>query len=118
VTRKPRSNCISPPRAGNPVAAMNLALDYRIGRGVTPDETEARKWAAYTPRADSPDLAFLTLSRTRLHGTIIDPRVVAAIRAAAAQQEPVAVDYEPMQPDPRLPTFGQVLQELKDATAR
>ncbi len=59
-------------RAGNPAAAMNLALDYRIGQGVARDETEARKWATFTPRSDIPDIGQLTLSRTRVYGVPID----------------------------------------------
>jgi hypothetical protein len=102
-------------RAGNPVAAMNLALAYRTGAGVTANAAEARKWATFTPKSGSPDLGTLTLARTRLYGTAIDARMVAVIRASAKQHLPVTINYQPMRPDPRLPTFDQVQQELQGA---
>ena len=34
-------------RAGNPIAAANVSLDYRMGRGVAVDEGQAREWATF-----------------------------------------------------------------------
>ena len=55
-------------RAGNPVGAMNVALAYRIGKGVAQDGAQAQQWANFVPAIDSPDLADFTLARTTLFG--------------------------------------------------
>lgn len=102
-------------RAGNPIAAMNLALAYSVGAGVTANAAEARKWATFTPKDGSPDLGTLTLARTRLYGTAINAHMIAVIRASAKQHVPVTINYQPMKPDPRLPTFHQVQQGLQGA---
>ncbi len=104
-------------RARNPIAAMNVSFDYLIGRGVAADPAEAQKWATISPRSDSPDLGMLTMARTRLQGNAADPRVIAAIRVAAERHEPVTIDYKPMRPDSRLPTFRQVQDELRASSS-
>lgn len=95
-------------KAGNPVASLNLSLDYKIGRGVAADSGAAAKYATVTPQSGSPDLGTLTLGRTTFGGTAIDPHMVAMIRAAAEHHEPLTVNFSPMKPDPRLPTFHEI----------
>lgn len=100
-------------RAGNPVAAANVALDYKIGRGVGADDGQSREWATFLPRNGTPDLGFLTLKRTEMYGTPIDGRMRRLIVASAEQHVPVTIDLKPMRPDPRLPTFHEVQQQLR-----
>lgn len=95
-------------KAGNPVASLNVSLDYRIGRGTAADPAAAEKYATITPQSGSPDLGTLTLGRTSFGGTAIDPHMVAAIRAAAEHHEPLTVNFRPLQPDARLPTFHRI----------
>lgn len=109
---------LSAARAGNPIAAMNVSLDYRTGRGVAVDPAEAEKWATVVPRDGSPDLGTLTMRRTRLQGMPADPRVIAGIQAAAERHEPVTMTLKPMTPDPRLPTFRQVQDNLRASSSR
>lgn len=100
-------------KAGNPVASLNVSLDYRIGRGTAIDRAEADRYATITPQDDSADLGTLTLARTRLGGTAIDPQMAATIRAAAARHEPLTFNFAPMQPDARLPTFHEIETQLR-----
>lgn len=99
--------------AGNPVASLNVSLDYRIGRGTAPDAAAADKYATIHPQAGSPDLASLTLARTRFGGTAVDPHMVAMIRDAAEKHEPLTINFRPMQPDARLPIFHHVQTGLE-----
>jgi hypothetical protein len=100
-------------KAGNPVASFNLSLDYRIGRGTVADSAAAETYATIRPQQDSPDLGRLTLSRTRLGGTAVDPHMIAMIRDAAERHELLTVNFRPMQPDARLPTFHQIQNSLQ-----
>ena len=100
-------------KAGNPVASLNVSLDYRIGRGTAIDRAEADRYATIRPQGESADLGTLTLARTRLGGTEIDPHMAATIRAAAAQHEPLTINFRPLQPDARLPTFHEIETQLQ-----
>ena len=95
-------------KAGNPVASLNVSLDYRIGRGTVADPVEADKYAILRPQADTPDLGKITLSRTRLGGTTVDPHMIAMIRDAAERHQPITVNFRPVRPDARLPTFHSI----------
>jgi Sel1 repeat-containing protein len=105
-------------RAGNPVGAMNVALAYRIGQGVARDEAEAQQWANFVPAIDSPDLRDFTLARTTLHGSNLEAPVRSSIRNAAAEHKAIAVTYEPMKPNARIPTFHEVSRELNPTPKR
>lgn len=100
-------------RAGNPVAAMNTALDFRAGRGVAANAGEAEKWSNWTGKASAPDLGDLTLGRTKLFGNGIPERERALFRAAADKGVPVKVAMKPLKADPGLPTFRQVREQLQ-----
>jgi len=95
-------------RAGNPVAAMNLVLTYKTGMGVPRDPAEAAKWASFMPADDAANASDMTLSRTNVYGSPIAPQQVAVLRASAKQHLPVQMDYAPLKPDSRLPTFHAV----------
>jgi len=99
-------------RAGNPVGAMNVALVYHTGQGVSPDEAQAQQWAKFVPAVDSADLADFTLARTTLHGSNLEASVRSSIRNAVAEHKAVAVTYEPMKPAVGIPTFHKVTREL------
>lgn len=99
--------------AGNPVAAMNVSLAYREGRGVARDAAKASHWATWTAEKTEPhDLSEPTLSRTNLFGMPLPPELRAHIRASAKAAQPVTTNFRPLQPDPRLPTFGSVSSKL------
>jgi TPR repeat protein len=83
-------------KAGNPVASLNVSLDYRVGRGTVADPVAADKYATLRPQPDSPDLGKFTLSRTRLGGTAVDPHMLAMIRDAAERHEPITVNFRPL----------------------
>jgi hypothetical protein len=100
-------------KAGNPVASLNVSLDYQIGRGTAADRAAAETYATIRPQSGSPDVGSLTLARTRLAGTAVDPHMVATIRDAANRHEPLTINFRPMQPDARLPTFHQIRTGLE-----
>ncbi len=100
-------------RAGNPIAAANVSLDYRMGRGVAVDEGQAREWATFLPRKGAPDLGYLTLRRTEMMGSPVDDHTRHIIVASAEKGLPVTINFKPLRPDPPLPTFGQVQQQLR-----
>jgi hypothetical protein len=93
--------------AGNPVAAINVSLAYRIGLGVQMDIAAARKWAAAIPKNNSMDLR-----DTTLYGSPIDAHMRSVIRNAAARGEAVAVDFAPLKPSAGLSTFHKVTSSL------
>lgn len=99
-------------QAGNPVAAVNVSLAYRIGMGVQLDKAVAKKWAAAIPKNNSPDLGDTTLERTTLYGSSIPARLRSVIRNAAASGQAVAVDFAPLKPAAGLPTFHKVASPL------
>jgi TPR repeat protein len=101
--------------AGNPVGAINLSLIYTDGMTVPRDVEQAERWSHWTDKITDPrDLASPTLERTNmiLAGKIDRP-LVAAIRAKAKTREELTVTFSPMQPDPRLPTFRSVQDQLR-----
>jgi hypothetical protein len=100
-------------RAGNPVAAMNTALDFRIGRGVGTNLAEAGKWSGWIGKPGASDLGDLTLERTTMFGAGVPARERALIRAAADQSIPVTTTLKPLKADPNLATFRQVREQLE-----
>jgi Sel1 repeat-containing protein len=99
-------------RAGNPVAAINVMLAYQTGQGIRQDETEAKKWAAFVPDENSPDLRDFTLKHTMLSGMSLDPNLRSAIRNAAVEHKAVALEMSGMRPTVGLTTFGQISRQL------
>ena len=73
-------------KAGNPVARINLARDYREGIGTRIDLSEAKRW--WRPdlsRTDPADLAEPTLARTFIRGKSIAPEERDLIRKLASE---------------------------------
>jgi TPR repeat protein len=101
-------------RAGNPVAAINTALDFRIARGVGADLAQAEKWSSWTGKPNAAGLGDLTLERTNVFGNGVPARERALIRAAADQGVPVTTALKPIKPNPNLPTFSQVRKQLEE----
>ena len=101
--------------AGNPIAAMNVSLAYRMGQGVTSDQAESQKWARLVPVSDSPDLDELTLARTTIFGSTIDAKMRSLIRNAAVEHKAVGFGFEPMKPAAGMPSFHSVTNELNPA---
>jgi hypothetical protein len=96
-------------RAGNPVGRINVGLAYQIGRGVEHDPAEADKWMTWIPGAtDTADLQEMTFARTKLFGSPLAPHDRALYRAAAAANEPLHHAFEPLRPNPSVPTFNEV----------
>ena len=98
--------------AGNPVAAINVTLAYQTGQGVAQNETEARRWSAFVPNEDSPDLRDFTLKHTMLSGMSLDPNLRSAIRNAAVEHKAVALEVRGVRPAVGLTTFGQITRQL------
>jgi TPR repeat protein len=101
--------------AGNPLGAINAALIYTAGMGVSRDDREATRWGQWNGEgANRRDLAYPTLehSRMALSGDV-EPQFLVAIREVAKRHLPLDVRYKPLRPDPRLPTFQSVLDGLK-----
>jgi hypothetical protein len=103
-------------QAGNPVGAFNLSLAYRMGDGVTRDVAQADKWAEWSPgtKFSEADFAAPILERTRFLGGDIPTKLTARLRAVADNGPPAVVKLElsPLKPDPSLPTFQQVREEV------
>jgi hypothetical protein len=98
-------------RAGNPIAAMNVAIAYRAGQGIAPDAAAADSWSTWHPtNVDPADLAEPTLERTHLFGTSMPKERRTLIRASARAGSPVELELKPVEikVDPSLPTFSQV----------
>ena len=106
---------LSAARAGNPVAAINVALAYRIGQGVKADAAESLKWARFVPVSDSPDLDDMTLARTALYGSVMDAKALSLIRNAAAESKAVGFGFEPLKPAAGMPSFRSVKNDLSPA---
>jgi len=100
-------------RAGNPVAAINTALDFRIGRGIDADLALAEKWSSWIGKPSTAGLGDLTLERTKVFGSGVPARERALIRAAADQGVPVTTALNPIKANPNLPTFRQVHEQLE-----
>lgn len=103
-------------RAGNPIGAFNLSLHYRGGLGVTRDFAEADKWAKWSPvKYNEADLSEPTLERTRIFGSAVPAPLRAKLRAVADDGPPAyaTLELSPLKPDPSLPTFSQVQEQLK-----
>jgi hypothetical protein len=100
-------------KLGNYAASVNVSLAYRSGDGVARDEREARRWAQWTdPGNENAGIGEPTLARTGVFGAVIPPERRALVRAAAEQKVPVTLEFKPLRPDPRLPTFRQVQERL------
>jgi len=105
--------CMEAARTGNPVAAMNVALAYSDGMGVTRDLAEATRWGTWSAKDYDPrDLQEPTLSRTHLFGTELPPEIRASIRASVESGRPLTSTFRPLPPDPSLPTFSSVRNKL------
>src|SRR3974390_172247 len=103
-------------RAGNPFGAVNATLLYFYwsGMGVRPDSAEARTWSEWNGEDVNPkDLAYPTLEHTSMVlRSGLEPRLFWTIREAAKRRIPLGVDFTPLHPDPRLPTFSPVIKHL------
>lgn len=100
-------------KAGNPVAAWNLAL----WGGGTPmmSPEEAKEWLVWdSTKVDPRDLLFPILDRTMLFGSELPQREKFAVRAAARQGTPVKLELTPLKPYPRLPVFHHVDEDEKN----
>jgi hypothetical protein len=98
-------------RAGNPVAAINTAVDFGMGRGVGADLAEAEKWRRLTKKPAATDLDDLTLERTKMFGAGVPSRERALLRAAADQKVQVTTEITPLKADLNMPTFHHAREQ-------
>ena len=100
-------------KAGNPVAAWNVAIAFSAGFGVDPDPAEAKKWRTWTPPAEiMPDLLEPTLARTKLYGSTLTEAQRANLRATTELGEPATFVEKPMKADPSLPSFHEATEKM------
>lgn len=99
--------------AGNPVAAMNVAMHYRSGWGVSANEGEAERWSTWRgDKSNPPDLSEPTLERTTLQGQGLPPQIRDYVRHSVETHQPVTTTFRPLRPNPSLPTFRSVKESL------
>jgi hypothetical protein len=99
--------------AGNPAAAMNVAIAYLSGRGVTRDPDAAKRWSVWTSeKTDRRDLREPTFGRTTVFGNEVPAGVRVLIRQAAKDGKPFAVEPKPLPSNPQLPTFRSVRDQI------
>lgn len=106
---------ISAAEAGNPFGAINATLIYTAGMGVQRDDGEATRWGQWNGEGvNARDLVYPTLehSRMALSGQA-EPRLFAVIREVSKRHIPLGVSFKPLRPDPRLPTFRSVTEQIK-----
>lgn len=104
--------------ADNPFGAINLALMYSDGLGVPRDAAEATRWGEWKGERVNPlDLAYPTLERTRMAlGGDMEPWLLATIREAGKRHIPLGASFKVLPPDPRMPTFRQLQDDLQTST--
>jgi hypothetical protein len=100
--------------AGNPLGAINAALIYNGGMGVPHDDSKAARWGQWSgERVNARDLVYPTLEHSRmvLAGNV-EPQLLVSIREVAKRHIPLGAGFKPLRPDPRLPTFSSVRNQL------
>lgn len=104
-------------KLGNYPGSLNVSMAYRSGDGVARDPAEADRWATWKAPANvnkNAGIGDITLSRSGVFGSTMPPRERAGVRIAAERREPLTMTLAPLRPDPSLPTFRQVQQNLRD----
>lgn len=104
-------------KLGNYPGSVNVSMAYRSGEGVAADPAEADRWATWrAPEKldENTGIGDLTLSRSRVLTNTMPPRERAGVRIAAERREPLTLTLRPLRPDPSLPTFRQVQQNLRN----
>ncbi len=99
-------------KAGNPVAAWNVAIAFSAGFGVDPILTK-QEWRTRAPPAEiMPDLLEPTLARTKLYGSTLTEAQRANLRATTELGEPATFVEKPMKADPSLPSFHEATEKM------
>jgi TPR repeat protein len=101
-------------KAGNPFGAINAALIYTGGIGVSRDAEQAIRWGGWNGELTNPhDVIYPTLEHTTMVLTGAAERpLVLGIREIMKTHEPLNIRFKPLQPDPRLPTFRSISSKL------
>ena len=107
-------------RAGNPIAMWNVAVAYASGQGVPHDPNEMRNWLSWDPKNgfDPRDLSWPTLEHTTLFGSPIPDSRIVGLRASAKAKMPVEFVMVPLKPNPAIPTFRQLTEQMKKDVSR